>query len=424
MLIKVKKNLPPIFVLFILLYPKSMDYIPFFSPLVKIIYIAQVLFVVFILLKYIIKFIYSGKISKTVVCFSLILITFNMSYFISDAYTGVLDQTFTVNMRRMLVCISLFLYMELSNMQTKEGIIKSAYYFLTALMVLNIIVYLLFPSGIAHMSMYSNEGYLTWTDSIGFLDADNRVSLYAFLYFYIAQIYYASINRTINNKFVYNFMIYIITITNIVLSRSASGILSLLVLVSFMILINYKKSLSRIISWKGLLVLSLFVGLFVSGKFSGLLSFLGTIFNKGYTLSGRTEIWLLAIEKIAKSYILGYGTLDGGAFFHIGTYTWYAHNQYLDLWLQGGILCLIMFFVLIIYTNKKIRSVQINKSYFCFVAVLLAFLTLGIVEHFIIRNYYQFWLFICIAFSMRNYKICDLLELENLNQRHKTIDKL
>ena len=123
----------------------------------------------------------------------------------------------------------------------------------------------------------------------------------------------------------------------------------------------------------------------------------------------------MAIEKIGKSPIFGYGTLEGGALFNVGTYTWYAHEQYLDLWLQGGILALISFICMIVFTHKKARNTMDRANYINFVAVLMAFLTMGIVEHFILRNYYQFWIFICIAFAETTRKGRNLTRERKIN---------
>ena len=269
-------------------------------------------------------------------------------------------------------------------------------------MLLNILCNICFPNGIAKMSMYSAEGYLTWSDSVGFLDADNRVSLFSLLYFYVANTYVKLHKYTKKKEDRIIILSYALVIFNTLISRSGSAIIALTVLIICKLLIRYKRLWGTMLSWKGIAVTAIFIGLFVSDKFSGIFVILGKLFNKGTTLSGRTVIWSEAISKIAKSPILGYGTLEEGAFFKVGTYTWYAHNQYLDLWLQGGILCLFMFMAIVIFLNKTNKSSCKIGMYQNFICVMIPFITVGVVEHFILRNYYQFWVFVCISFALRN----------------------
>lgn len=395
MLFKLKKRIPPLLIIFVVLYPKCIDYMSGSTALIRIIYILQLVIFTYLLFdEFVLK---KATLNKDTWILVGLFIIFNLGYIISDLNARVLSQTLTINLRRCLVMIGLLIYVEKKKEKEKIEILKILFYYLSFLMAINIIGDFLFTNGIARMSMYSDEGYLTWSDSVGFLDADNRVSLFAFLYYYVANMYgkLQKHNRAI-------FLSYILIISNIIMSRSGSAIIALIILLMYQLIVRSPRLRSVLLSWKGLLLAGIFIGFFVSGKFEGILIILGKIFNKGVTLSGRTVIWGEAIKKIIKSPILGYGTLEGGAFFKIGTYTWYAHDQYLDLWLQGGIISLVAFFVIVNFLNVKLRLNKGRDNYYCFVSTIVAFLTIGIVEHFILRNYYQFWIFICISFALRN----------------------
>ncbi|MDO4308167.1 MAG: O-antigen ligase family protein [Eubacteriales bacterium] len=407
MKIKIHKYCPPVIILFIVLYPKVLDYIPACNSLIHIIYILQIVFAFFVLGSRIVRiFIEKRMLDNRERCFVTILIFINLGFFLSDFYVGVFSQTFTINIRRTALILALYYYIEQANADKRYNIIKSSYYYLTALMFFNLVLKVMFPKGMAGMFMYTTEGYLAWTDTIGFLDADNRVSLFAFLYFFIAHIYIELYCDGIHAYKKNNYIItYILVIVNILLSKSGSGVLAMLVLLLLVFFIKSKKSIGNIVSWKGLTIISIVIAFFVTGKMTNVVSWLGSLMGKGVSLSGRTAIWAMAVEKIINSPIIGYGTLEEGAFFNIGYYTWYAHDQYLDFWLQGGILTLISFIILIGYTHSRIKRVAIKNYYIVYVASLVAFLALGVVEHFVIRNYYQFWCFICFAFVMSKEKV-------------------
>lgn len=397
MTLKIKLRIPSLLIFFILLYPKCLDYLPESIGVIRIIYALQIiLFSYFIFDLFILK---KKNLSKETWILLCLFTVFNLTYVIADLNARVLEQTLTINLRRYLVMVGMLAYVDGKDQKRKIELLNSLFYYLTIIIVINLLCDIFFTNGIAKISMYSDEGYLTWSDSVGFLDADNRVSLFCLLYYYVANMY-AKLKKC--NKKNIIIMSYVLIFFNIVISRSGSGIIALSVLIICQLLIRYKRIWSALLSWRGIVIVGTFIGLFVAGKFSALVVILGKVFNKGISLSGRTVIWIKAIEKITKSPILGYGTLEGGAFFKVGTYTWYAHDQYLDLWLQGGIFCLLLFVNIIVFLNKRIKLSYIIENYKYFVCTMVPFLTMGIVEHFILRNYYQFWLFICISFALRS----------------------
>lgn len=329
MAFKIKRRIPPVIVFFILLYPKCLDYIPQAFWLIKIIYILQIIISLFFFSK---MFFFKSLRSNRELCIFIGLFTiFNLSYIISDLHVGVLAQTLTINLRRYLVMCGLAIYLEKQKVNNKYQILKALYHYLSIFMIVNLACDILFPNGIAKMTMYTDEGYITWSDSVGFLDADNRVSLFGLLYIYIANIYcYLK-----KGKHQIKIGAYFLTCLNILFAKSGSGIIVLIFVLVYQMFVRRKDIIQSMLTWKSITLFAVFIGLFVSGKFSWLLILLGNMFDKGATLSGRTTIWMEAIDKIIKSPIWGYGTLDGGAFFKIGSYTWYSHNQYLQRCTKG-----------------------------------------------------------------------------------------
>lgn len=84
--------------------------------------------------------------------------------------------------------------------------------------------------------------------------------------------------------------------------------------------------------------------------------------DKGLTLSGRTEIWQWALSYIKNSKMIGYGYSTDRArnvfFWKLGITA--AHSQLLDLLLQGGVVCLGIYIIL--YISSQRQSLKIYKE--------------------------------------------------------------
>ncbi len=133
----------------------------------------------------------------------------------------------------------------------------------------------------------------------------------------------------------------------------------------------------------------------VSSIFSGFLSFLG----KEATLTGRTNIWANAVVKIntsVQSKVIGYGYGEHAL------YNYVAHNEILELLINGGMILLCTLVIIYIYTGRrekrlsqiqrKSKTISIEKSAIC--ALGIAMMT-EIIP----------WTLIFFIFSMFDYSI-------------------
>lgn len=103
------------------------------------------------------------------------------------------------------------------------------------------------------------------------------------------------------------------------------------------------------------------------------------ILNKDLKLTGRTEMWDIAIRLIQKKWIFGYGIplKQGSIFWHNKFY--HTHNGILEILIQGGIITLIPAAVLLIlsaytlfkYRNHKIAGIILGAI----TAILVTLLT-------------------------------------------------
>lgn len=119
-------------------------------------------------------------------------------------------------------------------------------------------------------------------------------------------------------------------------------------------------------------------------------------FDITYLFAGRLELWNNAIDMIKNHFLFGTGTGGYQALYHT-----HPHNIILDVWSQYGVLVLISFFILIIFSIWRMRrSNRLEKI------LLGAFLSMWFPLLFLSNTFYSsiyFWGF--IALGLKNKKI-------------------
>lgn len=136
--------------------------------------------------------------------------------------------------------------------------------------------------------------------------------------------------------------------------------------------------------------------------------FIGTIFGKDTTLTGRTDLWDQALELIGIHFLYGKG--DSYALNQYGWLTktywndktqiledvyFVAHNQFLEVLVNGGIICLIpflLFFYSMIKSARKIRNYNYKNI---IAAAILGYFIAMITD--LITPYEPLYLFILIS---------------------------
>lgn len=136
-----------------------------------------------------------------------------------------------------------------------------------------------------------------------------------------------------------------------------------------------------------------------SSFFSG---FIQSALHKTATLSDRTSIWTLAIQMIRKSPLFGYGVVDNGNhIFWVTSWSasyWQAHNNILQILLDGGILCFIPYLAMLLNVGAELRKSHISGIVLAIVlSAWLAFNVMAVSEIFVLQNYY--FLFLVISLS-------------------------
>lgn len=204
----------------------------------------------------------------------------------------------------------------------------------------------------------------------------------------------------------------------LLLSNSMTALVSLVILLALL-------PLYKALRWQYTLVVPLFaVAIFVGGTVAAWLlgnteSILATL-GRDATLTGRTEIWPAVLESIWQRPWLGYGY--GG--FWLGwagesAHLWlrtaslfgpqpvgpdHAHNGFLDLWLNIGLLGVSVFTVgLLLAFFKAVAQVRLTRTAEAFwpLAYLTLMLLYASVDFPVLRHYSILWvLYVAIVLSM------------------------
>ena len=160
---------------------------------------------------------------------------------------------------------------------------------------------------------------------------------------------------------------------NVFIAWSASSVIALSVtLIMFLVLIILRKPrfLTKI-KFSQLFFISVILDILISvyniAENSPLIaSFIQNVLHKHVTLSGRTVIWGMASKMIMQKPFLGYGI---GEHISWSGYNWYGHNQYYEMLMEGGIPCLILFFIIVYIVGKQMSLCKNRVVYDIFIVV-------------------------------------------------------
>lgn len=140
-----------------------------------------------------------------------------------------------------------------------------------------------------------------------------------------------------------------------------------------------------------------------------------TSIGKDVTLTGRTIYWPLMLNKILERPWLGYGykafwhggwkgeVADVWQFLAVGNEPPHAHNGYLNLWFDIGIIGVLIFFIGFVFNYlKAIHFVRITKSVEGFfpVTFLTFWILVNLTESFLVEPAIYWVIYVSIALSM------------------------
>lgn len=238
---------------------------------------------------------------------------------------------------------------EIGFSENVKNLFKGLFYFFYSLMLINLISFFMYPSGLA-MGLGINSQTIWY-----FLGAENDYTTIIIPAMLISIIYYMLNNR--KNKFsFYTFMVNIIG-TSIYI-WSATLIVGLLIVAAYFFVSRFI-NLSNKLNVKTYVLIYIVIYILMTNieKITIVKWFVEEILGKSVTFTGRTYIWEKAMKLIrasGRSLLCGYGSAQNGWVIPYKGLEWYAHNMILDILIQGGIFLLVAYLVLIFYSFSKI----------------------------------------------------------------------
>lgn len=155
-------------------------------------------------------------------------------------------------------------------------------------------------------------------------------------------------------------ILFLLSISILVLSKTAASYLSLCILF-FLILLSKMKFKKYNMNTKSILILYIL---------SNIILFLYLQHNNwrfslfSFDLNGRGFIWKEVFDLLKSNYVFGYGaqgaliTVFWSAWIGDGTGMNYAHNDILQLLLDGGIILVLIFFIFIYHCIKNVKNLD------------------------------------------------------------------
>lgn len=147
-------------------------------------------------------------------------------------------------------------------------------------------------------------------------------------------------------------------------------------------------------------------------------------------LSGRTTIWTEVIQLMKGHWIAGYGAY--GALIQVFWHVWsdtpegmnYAHNELLQRLLDGGIILLLVFLIMLYLFIKEIERIKTLKEQFFSKICLVAFMALMCIES--VTEYFLFSVFLSLVcylpeisemFIKKDEETVDMLKLSRIREK-------
>lgn len=230
----------------------------------------------------------------------------------------------------------------------------SLYFFIA--IVVNGISVLLFPQG-----LYTTLDRSGKTNINYFLGLDNSFGMILF-----PGATFCIFNSELQKKGrrVVPIVVIIMLISSYFISMSGAGLIATMAFVVLFIL--YKlKLFEKLITLKIIIPVVIFLSIFLivgNPTLYGntqLSMFITSFLGKDITFSSRTLIWVKALESFLENPFFGYGKIASDNVVYIWGTTMAAHNFWLQLALEGGLICIVLY-LLFIKSMNSIKKISEN----------------------------------------------------------------
>lgn len=327
--------------------PGSLQYIfPEGETLLNILRIVAAIIAVILYTKYIVL-----KKKKKWFCFFCCLWQF--AFAISTLING---KDIRILMVQATTIITFCMLVEVCIHENAQIFFYSLFYLLFVFIIINFILLIQYPNGIAVAEYYYYP--------VNFLGIDNLLSpiliiaiVCSFLFMWYG-----------GNK-VLAYILSIVSLVTAIITWSATGIVSMIALILLLIFtceLLWRKVLNPFWTYIGIMIINIMI-IFMNIQ-TLFANFITGFLGKNLSLSGRTEMWKQAVNMISQRWLLGYGNSTGHGFVFWRGKFYYTHNGILEILMQGGIIALTLFVVMIVVQAMKLYKYRTNRVE----AVLLA----------------------------------------------------
>ncbi len=173
------------------------------------------------------------------------------------------------------------------------------------------------------------------------------------------------------------------SITTFTLTKSTASLVCSIILLAILLVVYNKPSFTRFFNFASASCVNalLFVALVIFRVHEHLLFLVQSILNKDISLNGRTNVWDGFLYHVQKSPFFGYGleyketTVEKVSQWTGGLFTLnHAHNQYLNILYQTGIVGLLIFGLILFLTGYRLMKYRKSPYSILLTGVLFSFM--------------------------------------------------
>lgn len=352
-----------IFVIFPFFNPTSLKYIPSTLGLYNLIQMWKLAIIIIAL----VIFVLHGRISL----FDVLITVYVFAGIATSLYNHVNDSKVFTNA---LLILGLVAVAEILMPNYRTELVKAGYIVTVSLALINLILSLKFPRGLEIASLYTYAA-----NPLYFLGIDNAMVKQMLPFLAFSELYCYE-HRRVWKTSTYSIIrsaSFIIAILNIIITGSATGLFVLLLfsLISVLFSVGLLKRFPFKLFISAFTFFEIFVVFFASSStfFSQFTELLG----RSATFTGRTYLWEYAIKMINQRLVWGYGYTSGNISAWGKEFS--SHNILLELLIQGGIIYLVPFILLIMYYFMCSPQYQ-NYIWTTISSLIASFLVIGLME--------------------------------------------
>jgi O-antigen ligase len=123
-----------------------------------------------------------------------------------------------------------------------------------------------------------------------------------------------------------------------------------------------------------------------------LLEFIAKLFGKSTTLTGRTDLWVVAMDIIVKSPLFGFG-YDNTQLISHGMKLADPHNSLLYIAMTQGFIGIVGFGAMLFFVVRNDKNLELKKNdaYMCMFSFVIIWFIRGLVESIFSYSHFIFW---------------------------------